>query len=146
MRGGAAPYRGPVSIAYRPDDDRQPDPGEVAWCWVPYEDAPKVGKDRPVVVLGTVPGGRLAVAMLSSRDRSHDPAWVRVGAGGWDADRRTSYARIDRMFAVPAASIRRAGAALQRDAFDDVVRGLHLRRSRRGLLARLGRLIRRPAR
>jgi len=27
-------------IAYAPERDGQPDPGEVVWAWVPYEDDP----------------------------------------------------------------------------------------------------------
>ena len=27
------------------------DPGEVVWGWVPYEDDPAQGKDRPVLLL-----------------------------------------------------------------------------------------------
>ena len=33
---------------YAPENDGQPDPGEVVWAWVPYEDDPTLGKDRPV--------------------------------------------------------------------------------------------------
>ncbi len=41
-----------VRITYAPERDGDPDPGEVVWCWVPYEDDPSQGKDRPVVVVG----------------------------------------------------------------------------------------------
>ena len=36
---------------YAPEIDGEPDPGEVVWAWVPYEDDPSQGKDRPVLVL-----------------------------------------------------------------------------------------------
>ena len=42
--------RGP-GRATRPERDGEPDPGEVVWAWVPYEDDPSQGKDRPVLVL-----------------------------------------------------------------------------------------------
>jgi hypothetical protein len=33
-----------VEIAYDPKPDGRPDPGEVVWTWVPYEDDPNQGK------------------------------------------------------------------------------------------------------
>ena len=50
-----------VRIEYSPDLDGDPDPGEVVWTWVPYEDDPNQGKDRPVVIIGRI-GDDLAVA------------------------------------------------------------------------------------
>ena len=37
-----------MTTSYEPDPDGQPDPGEVVWAWVAYEDDPARGKDRPV--------------------------------------------------------------------------------------------------
>ena len=37
----------PVVPHYAPEMDGEPDPGEVVWAWVPYEDDPAQGKDRP---------------------------------------------------------------------------------------------------
>ena len=54
MRGHAT-TRIPVTVftpSYAPEQDGDPDPGEVVWAWIPYEDDPKQGKDRPVIVLG----------------------------------------------------------------------------------------------
>ena len=42
---------------YAPEIDGEPDPGEVVWGWVPYEDDPSQGKDRPVLVLATAGSG-----------------------------------------------------------------------------------------
>ena len=39
-------------LEYNPELDGQADPGEVVWTWVAYEDDPRQGKDRPVVVVG----------------------------------------------------------------------------------------------
>jgi hypothetical protein len=36
-----------VQLAYDPHPDGKPDPGEVVWAWIPYEDDPTRGKDRP---------------------------------------------------------------------------------------------------
>ena len=41
-----------MGATYAPEIDGEPDPGEVVWAWVPYEDDPSQGKDRPVLVLG----------------------------------------------------------------------------------------------
>lgn len=115
-----------MRIAYTPDDDGQPDPGEIVWTWVPYEDDSNQGKDRPVVVIGSV-GERLAVVPLSSRgpDGRPDPsAWVSVGTGSWDGQGRPSYANVDRILQVTEAEVRREGATLSRPRFDAVVAGV----------------------
>src|SRR4051812_38683368 len=39
-------------IGYAPNLDGDADPGEIVWTWVPYEDDPSQGKDRPVLVVG----------------------------------------------------------------------------------------------
>ena len=39
-------------LGYSPKADGRPDPGEVVWAWVPYEEDPSQGKDRPVLVIG----------------------------------------------------------------------------------------------
>ena len=41
-----------LHIEYTPCLDGDPDPGEVVWTWVPYEEDPMQGKDRPVVIIG----------------------------------------------------------------------------------------------
>ena len=41
-----------ISESYAPEANGQPDPGEVVWAWVPYEEDPSKGKDRPVLVIG----------------------------------------------------------------------------------------------
>ena len=50
--GVARVYAGPVRFEYAPEHDGHPDPGEVVWTWVPFEEDATRGKDRPVVVLG----------------------------------------------------------------------------------------------
>ena len=47
-------------IVYAPEVDGEPDPGEVVWGWVPYEDDPSQGKDRPVILLARGTGDRTA--------------------------------------------------------------------------------------
>lgn len=112
-----------VVVTYQPERDGDPDPGEVVWTWVPYEDDPQQGKDRPVVVIG-VAGADLVVVPMSSQDhdgRRDEAEWVEVGRGQWDRDGRVSYADVDRLLRVPPAVVRREGALLDRDDFDRVV-------------------------
>ena len=116
---------GPL-VSYAPDRDGDPDPGEVVWAWVPYEDDPSQGKDRPVLVIGHDGGstGKLLAVPLSSKDPSHKrdaDEWVEVGTGGWDRERRPSFANADRVLRYAAADVRREGAALPRARFDAVV-------------------------
>jgi hypothetical protein len=124
-RTGGAPAGDGVRIVYAPDRDGDPDPGEVVWAWVPYEDDPAQRKDRPVLVIGyDGRGGRLVAVPLSSRDPAHKRdagEWVPVGAGSWDHERRESFANADRVLRYAPGEVRREGAALPRDRFDAVV-------------------------
>ena len=100
----AAPHPGSAPGArYAPEADGEPDPGEVVWAWVPYEDDPTQGKDRPVLVLDTEGDGWTGL-MLTSKDHDRDAAdearwgrhWMDVGSGGWDRQGRPSEVRMDR--------------------------------------------------
>lgn len=114
--------------SYQPRADGLPDPGEVVWAWVAYEDDPAQGKDRPVLLLGHQ-GEQLVGLMLSSKDHDLDAAdearygryWMDVGAGGWDRERRPSEVRLDRLLVLDPGGIRREGAALDRAVFDEVL-------------------------
>ncbi len=63
------PSKDVLTISYAPEPDGDADPGEVVWTWVPYEDDPGQGKDRPVLVIGTL-GRDLAVLPLTSKDHN----------------------------------------------------------------------------
>ena len=112
------------SSAYAPEADGEPDPGEVVWAWVPYEDDPGQGKDRPVLVLEERDGGWTGL-MLSSQDHDRDAAdearygryWMDVGTGGWDSQRRPSEVRLDRRIPLERDAVRREGAALDPQLF-----------------------------
>ncbi len=108
-------------IEYSPSLDGDADPGEVVWTWVPYEDDPSQGKDRPVVVIGRR-GSRLVGVALTSKVH-HNEAQVPVGAGRWDRDGRPSYAKVERLLDIDARGVRREGAILDRARFDAVVAG-----------------------
>jgi PemK-like, MazF-like toxin of type II toxin-antitoxin system len=120
--GGAPTARrepGRVTIEYSPDLDGDADPGEVVWTWVPYEDDPTQGKDRPVVIIGRA-GRGLAGVPLTSKD--HDRAdEIPVGTGAWDRSGRPSFAKVDQLITVDPKAVRREGSALSRSHFDDVV-------------------------
>jgi PemK-like, MazF-like toxin of type II toxin-antitoxin system len=121
----AREYPGPVRFAYAPEADGHPDPGEVVWTWVPFEEDATRGKDRPVVVLGWAGETHdLAVAELSSKDRTGDRRWLPLGTGGWDPEGRSSSVRLDRLFAVAPEAVRREGAALDRPRYDALVHAL----------------------
>jgi hypothetical protein len=121
-----------VSARYAPEVDGEPDPGEVVWAWVPYEDDPAQGKDRPVLVLdtdGDGPDAGWTGLMLSSQDHDRDAAdearwgrhWMDVGSGGWDPQGRPSEVRLDRLLHLRRDGVRREGAALDPAIFDEVV-------------------------
>ena len=113
---------------YSPDLDGEPDPGEVVWAWVAYDDDPAQGKDRPVLLLGERDGQWLGL-MLSSQDHDVDAEdeasygrfWMDVGSGGWDSEGRPSQVRLDRLLVLPREVIRREGAALPQEVFEAVV-------------------------
>ena len=117
-----------LRLRYSPRRDGLPDPGEVVWAWVPYEDDPSQGKDRPVLVIGT-DGRQLLGLQLSSKDHDRDAAqeahagrfWMDVGSGPWDAQRRPSEVRLNRLLRLDPSAVRREGAALPRPLFDAVV-------------------------
>ncbi|QCB95241.1 type II toxin-antitoxin system PemK/MazF family toxin [Cellulomonas shaoxiangyii] len=118
-----------VRPTWAPAADGEPDPGEVVWAWVPYEDDPTQGKDRPVLVLARE-GRTLVALMLSSQDHDRDAAdearhgrvWTDVGTGGWDPRGRPSEVRLDRVLRLGPEAVRREGAALDPEVFDRVTR------------------------
>lgn len=124
-------FDGAVQVRYAPALDGAPDPGEIVWTWVPYEDDPTQGKDRPVLLVGH-DGTWLLGLMLSSKDHSHDAAdearwgrrWLDVGTGPWDAAGRPSQVRLDRVIRVDPEQVRREGAVMNRSLFDRVTRDL----------------------
>ena len=125
--GPVTDHLGPVRVEYRPVDDGAPDPGEIVWAWVPFEENDGRGKDRPVLVIGR-DGGALLGLMLSSQDHDRDATdearhgrhWVDVGTGPWDKQGRPSEARVDRVLRIEPGDVRREGAALSRARFDEV--------------------------
>ena len=121
-------FTGRVSPVYAPDLDGQPDPGEVVWTWVPYEENDGRGKDRPVLLVGH-DGPWLLGLMLSSRDHDSRPApaderWMDVGTGAWDSKGRPSEVRLDRVLRIDPDDVRGEGAVLDRGRFAEVARAM----------------------
>ncbi len=125
----AEPAAAGLAVEYAPCLDGDPDPGEVVWTWVPYQEDPTQGKDRPVVVIGRSGSELLGVPLTSKR---HDnELQVAVGTGTWDTDGRPSFAKVERLLRLDPAQVRREGAVLDRTHFDDVVAGVRRAASRR---------------
>jgi hypothetical protein len=128
LRPATAPATAAPDVEYRPRADDRPDPGEIVWAWVPFDEGDGRGKDRPVLVIGRR-GGDLLGLQLSSQDHDRDAAdearhgriWTDIGSGPWDSRRRPSEVRLDRLLVLAPSSVRREGAALDRARFDRVV-------------------------
>lgn len=121
-------YTGTVDPVYAPRLDGDPDPGEVVWTWVPYEDDHTRGKDRPVLLVGR-DGPWLLGLQLTSKDHDRDAAqearhgrvWMDIGSGPWDTRGRASEVRVNRVVRVSPDAVRREGAVLDRSTFEQVV-------------------------
>ncbi|MEO7268424.1 MAG: type II toxin-antitoxin system PemK/MazF family toxin [Knoellia sp.] len=121
-------FDGPLDPSYHPEPDGAPDPGEVVWARVPYEEDATQGKDRPVLVLGWEGDWVLGLYLTGKdHDRDHEQErhagriWVDIGSGGWDSKGRPSEARVNRVVRIDPATIRREGAVLERARWDDVM-------------------------
>ncbi|WOP19877.1 type II toxin-antitoxin system PemK/MazF family toxin [Raineyella sp. LH-20] len=131
--GSAYPgdFTGRPAISYRPAEDGRPDPGEVVWTWVPYEEDPSRGKDRPVLLIGA-DGQWLLGVQMTSKDHDRDAAqeasvgryWMDIGAGPWDREGRPSEVRLNRIIRIDPAAVRRTAARLDERRFRAVADGV----------------------
>ena len=87
-------------MSYSPRTDGAPDPGEVVWTWVPYEENDGRGKDRLVPVVAVESAGSYLAVQLTSKDHDGEGDFVPVGAGGWDGEHRPSWVNLDRVIRV----------------------------------------------
>ncbi|PID52853.1 MAG: growth inhibitor PemK [Micrococcales bacterium] len=125
-------HTGRLATSYEPAEDDDADPGEIVWTWVPYEEDHTRGKDRPVLVVGRR-GRHVLGLMLSSTDHDdyedaearHGRYWHDIGTGAWDSRQRPSEVRLDRVMVFDPGAIRREGARLDRDRFDEVIRQMN---------------------
>jgi hypothetical protein len=124
-------FTGTVTVEYAPRTDESPDPGEIVWTWVPYEEDHSRGKDRPVLIIGR-DGPWLLGLQLTSKDHDRDAAdeakwgrrWMDIGSGAWDKRGRSSEVRLDRVLRVNPATVRREGATLDKKLYQSVTRAL----------------------
>ncbi len=122
-------FTGSVAVSYTPKINREPDPGEIVWTWVPYEEDFAQGKDRPVLLVGRDDTWLLGL-MLTSKDHNRDAAdearwgrhWMDIVAGSWDSHGRPNEIRLDRVVRVDPRQVRREGAILDEARFDAVIR------------------------
>lgn len=128
-------FTGAPELRWAPQPDGHPDPGEVVWTWVPFEEDHTKGKDRPVLLVGR-DGPWLLGVPLTSKDHDRDleqerragRLWCDVGSGAWDGRRRPSEARVDRIVRVDPAMVRREGAVLSQPVFDQVAAAIRAAR------------------
>ncbi|MER7045108.1 type II toxin-antitoxin system PemK/MazF family toxin [Streptomyces jumonjinensis] len=118
---------GPVHTSYAPDRDGDPDPGEIVWTWVPFEEGDGRGKDRPVLIVAREEPGTLLAVQLSSKRHDRDREWVPIGTGSWDREGRDSWVDLDRVLRVHERGMRREACALDRPRFDTVAERLRER-------------------
>ncbi|WP_017197579.1 type II toxin-antitoxin system PemK/MazF family toxin [Arthrobacter sp. M2012083] len=122
-------FRGSVKVNYSPQPDGQPDPGEIVWSWVPYEEDHTQGKDRPVLLVGRDREWLLGL-MLTSKDHDNDARageYVDIGTGAWDRQGRPSEINVGRVIRLNPKAIRREGAVLGKAQFHEVARALQAR-------------------
>jgi hypothetical protein len=120
-------FTGKAKLAYAPEADGNPDPGEVVWAWVPFEEDHSQGKDRPVLVIARN-RGKLLGLMLTSKDHDRDAAqearhgrfWLDIGTGAWDRQNRPSEVRLDRVLQLEPTAVRREGAALEQPLYEEI--------------------------
>lgn len=116
-----------VRMTYAPRTDGDPDPGEIVWTWVPYEENDGRGKDRPVLVVAAEAGDTVLAVQLTSKAHTGDGQFVALGAGAWDAEGRPSWVNLERVFRVHPAGMRREATALDERRFTTVRAALQTR-------------------
>ena len=98
-------FTGRLVPAYDPNPDGRPDPGEIVWTWVPFEEDHRQGKDRPVLLVGHDGPWLLGAAAHQQGPRrlpvtATGRRWVDIGSGAWDRQGRPSEVRVDRVVRV----------------------------------------------
>ncbi len=111
---------GPVRLSYNPVTDGDPDPGEIVWTWVPFEEHDGRGKDRPVLVVAAERSGACLAVQLTSKSHARDVEFVPIGSGRWDSAGRPSWVNLDRVFRVSLDGMRREACALDATPYQRV--------------------------
>ncbi|MFD7294677.1 type II toxin-antitoxin system PemK/MazF family toxin [Streptomyces sp. NPDC059897] len=98
---------------------RGPEPGDIWWAMVPYEDGPG-GKDRPCLVL-SVRRGVATVAKITSRYHDERPGVIALPPGSvGDARGRASFLETDELREVPLGEFRRRAGVIDPGLWDQV--------------------------
>jgi hypothetical protein len=71
-----------VRTSYSPQTDEAPDPGEIVWTWVPFEENDGRGKDRPVLVVDVESAGSYLAVPLTSKDHDGEGDLCRSARAG----------------------------------------------------------------
>ncbi|WP_236245034.1 type II toxin-antitoxin system PemK/MazF family toxin [Streptomyces sp. CC210A] len=103
----------------RPVPERRPEPGEIWWADVPYEDGPG-SKDRPCLVL-SVRGDAALVAKITSKYRPERPGVIALPPGSvGDARGRAGFLETDELRNVPLWDFRRRVGSVDPLVWDQV--------------------------
>ena len=116
-----------VRVEYTPCLDGDPDPGEVVWTWVPYEENDGRGKDRPVLVIGRQSADRVFAVRLTSKAHDGDRDFLPIGSGAWDSQGRPSWVDIEQVYSVHREGMRREASAIDVKRFAVVAQALQRR-------------------
>ena len=116
-----------VRLAYAPSRDGEPDPGEIVWTWVPYEENDGRGKDRPVAIVAASGDDDFLAVQLTSKPHDGERQYLALGAGEWDARGRPSWVDVEQIYRVHSAGMRREASILDLDRFVIVANALRRR-------------------
>lgn len=113
---------GSVRVTYKPDyPDGHPDPGEVVWAKVRFQEDVNQSKDRPVLIIGRINGSdKLAAVQLTSNVTGR-PDSMMIGTGSWDRLGRNSAVKLSQIIVVDPKDYRREGSKFERDKFEAVI-------------------------
>ncbi|MEV3860943.1 type II toxin-antitoxin system PemK/MazF family toxin [Streptomyces sp. NPDC050095] len=96
-----------------------PQPGEIWWALVPYEDGPG-GKDRPCLVLGPR-GNAVLVAKITSKYHDERSGVIPLPPGSvGDTQGRASFLETDELREVPVRDFRRRAGVVDPALWDQV--------------------------
>lgn len=116
-RPAPRPARRPAGPRTLPS--RRPEPGDIWWADVAYEDGPG-SKDRPCLVLA-VRGDAAVVAKITSKYRDERPGVIALPPGSvGDAQGRASFLETDELRDVPLWEFRRRVGAVDPLVWDQV--------------------------
>ncbi|MCF2527718.1 type II toxin-antitoxin system PemK/MazF family toxin [Yinghuangia soli] len=113
--------RGPARTLPRPTPGSAPQPGQIWFAAVPFDDSAQV-KDRPCLVVGRTRRG-IRVLKITSQDKSGRPDYVRMPVAGWDtAAKHDSWLELTPRRTVARSAFRRPLGVCDRHVWAQVTR------------------------